>query len=58
MVKITDLDALTRVALLELARVRGVQLPAKGYVSKPELVALLSAAAIERKREPRKRRGR
>jgi hypothetical protein len=38
--------------------VRGGQLPAKGYMSHAKLVELLRAAAIERKREPRKGRRR
>jgi hypothetical protein len=54
MVSIADLDAMSREQLLALARVRGVALPRRN-ISKPKLVEALRKAAIERKREWRRR---
>jgi hypothetical protein len=52
MVKLVELEDMTRTELLALAKARGVELPA-GYVSHDQLVELLRQAAIERKREAR-----
>ena len=54
MVKLLELEDMTRTELLAIAKARGVELPA-GYVSHDQLVELLRQAAIERK-SARKRR--
>jgi hypothetical protein len=54
MVKISDLTSMSGEQLLSLATVSGVTLPAKG-ATKPKLLALLRAAALERKSLPRER---
>ena len=55
MVRIDDLESLTREQLLALAKTRGVA-PPKGNLSKPTLIKALKAAAIERKAARRERR--